>query len=165
MRHKKLKFGALLVLGLGLSGLQAQNSVLPSGGTASGSGGSASYSLGQLVYTTNTGENGSIAHGVQQPYEISVVLGIEEGKGIRLDLSVYPNPTEDILYLSVDSDDTINIESLNFLLHDINGKTIVKKKLESDKTRVDMTKLQPATYFLQVMKNSREIKTFKIIKN
>lgn len=70
MRNKKLKLSALLLLGLGLTGLQAQESVNATGGNASGSGGSASYSVGQVVYTTNTGTNGTVAQGVQQPFEI-----------------------------------------------------------------------------------------------
>ncbi len=69
MRHKKLKLSAILLLGLGLTGLQAQTSVNATGGNASGSGGSASYSAGQVVYTTHTGANGSVAEGVQQPFE------------------------------------------------------------------------------------------------
>ncbi|MCB0409870.1 MAG: hypothetical protein KDD29_06595, partial [Flavobacteriales bacterium] len=50
----------------------AQENTVSSGGDALGVGGSASYSVGQVVYTTHTGVNGSIAQGVQQPYEISV---------------------------------------------------------------------------------------------
>ena len=45
MRHKRLKLSAVLLLGLGLTGLQAQTSVNATGGNASGSGGSASYSV------------------------------------------------------------------------------------------------------------------------
>ena len=84
MRHKKFTLSAVLLLGLGLTGLQAQTSVNATGGDASGSGGSVSYSVGQVVYTTNTGTSGSVAQGVQQPYEISVVTAIEEAKGINL---------------------------------------------------------------------------------
>ncbi len=73
MKYKNLKLSAILLLGLGLTGLQAQTSVNATGGNASGSGGSASYSVGQVVYTTHTGTNGSVAQGVQQPFEISVV--------------------------------------------------------------------------------------------
>ena len=101
MRHKKLKLSAVLLLGLGLTGLQAQTSVNATGGNASGSGGSASYSVGQVVFTTNTGTSGSVVQGIQQPYEISVVTGIEQAKGINLELSVYPNPTTDYLTLEV----------------------------------------------------------------
>lgn len=51
MRHKKLKLSAILLLGLGLTGLHAQESVNGSDGNASGIGGSASHSDGQVVYT------------------------------------------------------------------------------------------------------------------
>ena len=101
MRHKKLKLSAVLLLGLGLTGLQAQNAVPATGGNASGSGGTVAYSVGQVVYTTNTATNGSVAQGVQQPFEISVVTGLEEAKGINLALSAYPNPTTDFLNLKV----------------------------------------------------------------
>ena len=101
MLLKRLEFSALLVFGLGLTGLQAQESINATGGIASGSGGSMSYSVGQIVYTTNTGTNGSVAQGVQQPYEISAVIGIEEFNGINLYVSVYPNPTSDYLTLSI----------------------------------------------------------------
>jgi len=59
MRHKRLKLNTVLLLGIGLTGLQAQTSVNATGGNASGGGGSASYSVGQVVYTTNTGTSGS----------------------------------------------------------------------------------------------------------
>ncbi|MFA5432205.1 MAG: hypothetical protein WC319_04945 [Candidatus Paceibacterota bacterium] len=103
MRYKRLKLSAILLLGLGLTGLQAQTSVNATGGNALGGGGSASYSVGQVVYATNTGTNGSVAQGVQQPYDISVVTEIEEAKGINLSILAYPNPTTDYLTLSIDA--------------------------------------------------------------
>ena len=57
----------------GLTVATAQESVSASGGEASGSGGSVSYSVGQLFYRIHTGTTGSVAEGVQQPYEISVI--------------------------------------------------------------------------------------------
>ena len=76
MKHKKVKLSVLL-LGLGLT-TQAQEVTTTTGGNASGSGGTVTYSVGQIVYATNTGTNGSVAQGVQQTYEISIVLGIED---------------------------------------------------------------------------------------
>lgn len=75
--------------------LLSQNAIPATGGNASGSGGSVSYSVGQVTYLINTGTSGSVAQGVQQPYEISVVTGIEEASGIELEFSVYPNPASD----------------------------------------------------------------------
>lgn len=162
MRYKKLKLSAILLLGLGLTGLQAQESVNATGGDASGSGGSASYSVGQVVYTTNTGANGSVAQGVQQPFEIPVVTGLEEAKGINLSVSVYPNPTTDYLTLQVKEFDFSN---LYFQLYDMNGKLLQSEKITSNQTSIVMSNLVPATYFVKVVQGNKEVKTFKIIKN
>ena len=96
---KSLGVATLLTFTFFLSTVSAQESVNATGGDASGSGGSASYSVGQVVYTTNVGTNGSVSQGVQQPYEISVVTAIEEAKGINLTVTAYPNPTTDYLSL------------------------------------------------------------------
>ncbi len=162
MRHKRIKLSAILLLGLGLTGLQAQENVNATGGNASGSGGSASYSVGQVVYTTNTGTNGSVAQGVQQPYEISVVTGLEEAKGINLSVSVYPNPTTDFLQLKVESE---KLKDLNYQLFEMNGKLLQSEKITGNQTSIVMSNLVPATYFVKVIQGNKEVKTFKIIKN
>ena len=46
--------------------IHSQESVAASGGDASGTGGSSSYSIGQVFYSNYTGLNGSEAQGVQQ---------------------------------------------------------------------------------------------------
>lgn len=165
MRQKRLKLSAVLLLGLGLTGLQAQESVPATGGNASGSGGSASYSIGQMVYTTNTGTNGSVAQGVQQPYEISVITGIEEAKGISLNCSAYPNPTIEFITLKVDASATLSIQLLSYQLYDISGKLLENKKIEGNETSIVMSNLVPASYFVKVIQGNKEVKTFKIIKN
>jgi len=165
MRHKKLKLSAVLLLGLGLTGLQAQESVNAAGGNASGSGGSASYSLGQVVYTTYTGTNGSVSQGVQQPYEISEVTGIEEAKGINLSVTAYPNPATDYLTLRIDASTTLSIQSMSYQLYDMNGKLLQSEKITGNQTSIVMSNLVPATYFVKVTEGNKEVKTFKIIKN
>jgi hypothetical protein len=69
MRHKKLKISTLLLLGLGLTGMQAQESVNATGGDASGSGGTFSYSFGQFACQSFFEGNSSVAQGVQHPFE------------------------------------------------------------------------------------------------
>jgi hypothetical protein len=162
MRYKKLKLSVILLLGLGLTGLQAQKSVNTTGGNASGSGGSVSYSVGQVAYITNTGTNGSVSEGVQQPYEISVVTGLEEAKGINLLVTAYPNPTTDFLTLRIDE---FELSNLHFQLYDMNGKLLENKKVTGNETSIVMSKLVPATYFVKVTEGNKEVKTFKIIKN
>lgn len=162
MKHKRLRLSAVLLLGLGLPELQAQQAIPTCGGGSSGSGGSARYSVGQVVYTTNTGTNGSMAQGVQQPFEISVIEGIEEAKSINLSVSAYPNPTTDNLTLKVENCDNTN---LSYQLFNISGQLIETKKLEEKQTSLVMRNLLPATYFLKVIQGNKEVKKFKIIKN
>lgn len=163
MKHTKLIIGVILFLGIGLTELKAQEAILTTGGDASGSGGSASYSVGQVTYTTNTGSNGySAAEGVQQPFEISVVIGLEETNSIDLDLSVYPNPATDFLILKVDYYDN---EKLSYQLYDINGKLLENKELTGSETQIQTSTLVPSTYFLKVVQENKLIKTFKVIKN
>ena len=159
MKHKKTKFGVLL-LGLGLTA-QAQQATTATGGNASGSGGTVAYSVGQIVYTTNTGTTGSVAQGVQQPYEISIVLGIDDNS-IKLELTAYPNPTTNFLTLNVGK---AELSTMNFELYDMSGKLIESRKIISSSETIAMEKLPTATYFLKVTNNNNEVKTFKIIKN
>lgn len=162
MTHKKLKLSALLLLGIGLTGLHAQENTNTTGGNASGAGGSVSYSLGQVMYQTHTGANGSVAQGLQQPYEISVVTAIEEAKGINLSVLAYPNPTTDYLTLEIEDFEFSNVY---FRLYDISGKLVQSEKILDNQTSIVMSNLVPATYFIKVVQGNKEVKTFKIIKN
>jgi hypothetical protein len=162
MRHKRLKLSTVLLLGLGLTGLQAQESVNATSVNASGSGGTVAYSIGQVFYTTNTGTDGAVAEGVQQLYEISVVTGLEEAKSINLSVSVYPNPTTDFLQLKVEFK---TLKDLSFQLFDLQGKLLQSEKLSGTLTQIDMSSYMPSTYFVKVVQSNKEVKTFKIIKD
>jgi hypothetical protein len=155
---------ALVASGLFYFGtiVQAQNIIPASGGNASGSEGSFSYTIGQVVYITNSGSDGSVAHGVQQPYEISVISGIEDALGISLELSVYPNPVTDRLMLKINDYQTIK---LKYQLYDINGSILQENKVDGQNTSIEMGKYVSAIYLLKVTDNKKVIKTFRIIKN
>lgn len=150
---------AFLLYGLGA--IHAQESPVAAGAEATGTGGTASYSVGQVVYTTNTGTNASVAQGVQQPYEISTTVGIDETT-IHLEMSVYPNPTTNYLQLKVETE---KLENLTYQLIDMQGKVIENKNVNNSNTTIKMEALPKAIYFLNVLDNSQPIKTFKIIKN
>ena len=161
MAYKRAILCALFLLGLGLTGLYAQEAIPASGGDSTGSGGSVSYSYGQVVYFTNTGTNGSVIEGVQQPYEISIVTGIQQARDITLFCTVYPNPANDLLTLEVEIADN---ENLFYQLYEIKGKLLVSKRLIDNKTTISMANLAPAAYFLKITDNQKVVKTFKIIK-
>lgn len=162
MKTKQASLSVLLFLGLGLATANAQETTVASGGNASGSGGSVSFSVGQVVYTTNSSTAGTVAQGVQQPYEISVVTSIAEKTAQNLNLQVYPNPTSEVLLLQIP-----DFDSQNFMyqLTDVNGKLIESKKITGETESINVLHLATATYFLKVIQNNSEVKTFKIIKN
>lgn len=161
MKHKRLKLCALLMLVLGLTTIQAQVAIPATGGDASGSGGSSSYTVGQVFYHTYTGTNESVAEGVQQPYEISIHIGIEHTEGIQLSCNIYPNPTQNYLNLKVENYD---ISNLVYQLYDISGKLITEQKIIGNETKINMLSLAPAVYFLRIMDKDKNIKTFRVIK-
>ena len=163
-RNKRVLLVAIMLLGLGsLTSLQAQEAYTTAGGEAGGSGGTVSYTVGQTVYTTEVGTNGnSLAQGVQQPYEISVITGIVEAQGISLEVSAYPNPTSDNLTVKVEDYKTANLQ---YVVFDINGKLLQTVKATGNVTQIEISNLPAATYFIKVLENQKEIKVFKIIKN
>ncbi len=142
--------------------LQAQQTVAVSGGNATGAGGSVSYTVGQVVYNANGGTTGSVAQGVQQPFEIFVVTGLEEARGITLEISVYPNPAADFLKLKVA---IYKPDNLSYQLYDIKDSLLQKGKIVNNETVIPTGNFLPASYLLQVSDNQKEVKTFKIIKN
>jgi hypothetical protein len=141
--------------------IQAQSTIPATGGNANGSGGSVSYTIGQIIYNTMSGSNGTVVQGVQQPYEISVVTSIRNTEDINLKCSVYPNPTVGITKLVFESSD---FEDLRFRLFDITGMLLQDKKVESRETEISLANLSSSVYFLKVIKNNQEVKVFKIIK-
>ncbi len=163
MKNNKIKISTIILISiLALTGLQAQMAIPTTGGEASGDGGSASYTVGQVFYTTNVGINeNSVAQGVQQPYEISVITEIEEAKDISLSISAYPNPTTDYLILTVEN---FEFSSLEFQLYNTNGKLLQTVKATGQETKIQTHDLAPASYFVKVIANENEIKVFKIVK-
>lgn len=140
--------------------LCAQQTIPASGGDATGSGGSSSYSVGQIVYTTHTGSNGTISQGVQQSYEI-FTLSNAALSTVNLSATTYPNPTSDYVVLAI-SDDSLT--DLSYALYDIQGKPIARDTISSKDTQIDMHSLSAGTYLLNVNQNNQKLKSFKIIK-
>jgi Secretion system C-terminal sorting domain len=141
--------------------LKGQETIPATGGDASSSGGTVSYTIGQILYSTISGTNGIVAQGVQQPYEISVVTAIEEAKDISVDMVVYPNPATDFVKLKIKN---YEVENLRYQLYDIIGSLLLSNKVEGNETSIVMSSYASATYFLKVSDNNKVIKTFKIIK-
>lgn len=153
----------VLIIVLMLTGniAHSQQAVVPCGGNAIGTGGSVSFSVGQVACQANNGPNGSEIQGVQQPWEISVVTEIQEATGIQLSVSVYPNPAVDFLTLSIDNTQANN---LLYQVFDAKGMLIEQEKIITTSTIISVSSLASGTYFLNLVADGKNIKTFKIVK-
>lgn len=159
MRYKKLVLFSLLLFGV--TAIMAQKTVPATGGEATGSGGTVSYTVGQVAYQTNSETSGTVSEGVQQPYEI-FITSIEDVEEVTLSVTAFPNPTTDYLTLSIEEYDLSN---LSYKMFDMNGRLIQSKEINSNQTKIEMNSLLPATYFIKVFDGNKEIVTYKIIKN
>lgn len=143
------------------SSLKAQQGNVAAGDNATGTTGSITYSIGQLDYINTSTASGKITEGLNQPYEIYVVTGIDESAS-HLNFNVYPNPSADHVILTAE---ILNNQQLSYILIDGQGKRLSREKLMSNSTMIPMGELASGIYFIQVLANDREIKSFKVIKN
>ena len=124
----------LLLLSLITSSLSyAQSDVVTSGGNASSTSGSVSYTIGQVDYISAAGTTGNINQGVQQPYEIYGPLEVISIEGLTIE--IYPNPTQEFIYVELDNS---KIDNCRILLYDINGKLIKGNLITSEKSEINI---------------------------
>jgi hypothetical protein len=159
-KNKSKPIALLVAILLSASFAQAQESANASGGDATGSGGTVAYSVGQVVYTTNTGSTGSVAQGVQQTYVI-LNLGINE-TAMNMTLTAFPNPTAENLTLQISD---YNNEKLAYQLFDMQGKLVSNGQIVAQQTFIYMNSLPTATYFVYVVnQENQKVQSFKIVK-
>ncbi len=138
---------------------EAQQVISAAGTTTTTSGGSVSYTLGEMAIQTTETSSGTASEGVQQAYEIYKV-GVTE---ITLGgfINVYPNPTNGQLTLN-----TANLnKNLAYELYDSQGKLIRECASFSDGHTLSISEFTNAVYYLKISSDNQPIQTFKIIKN
>lgn len=156
MRYK-MKF--LVAAVICFNSVKAQKA-LANGGDAASASGSIAYSIGQITYTNESSSNGSVSQGVQQPYEIFSV-GTNEYL-TTLTFRAFPIPANDYLSLEVAN---YSDETLQYVLHDLEGKQLQSKSIVSKNTQIDLSQFAQGIYLISIYDVNKEIKTYKIIKH
>ncbi len=163
MKNSRIISSIIIVLAFVFPALlSGQQIITTSGGNGSGAGGKVSYTVGQVVNNIYTTASGSVIEGVQQPYEISEETGVEENEEMNLTITVFPNPTEDYLMISIKD---IDVQNLSYKLFRVDGKKITNGKINGNETKIKMNDLSPAVYVLKISNKNKDVKVFKIIKN
>lgn len=139
----------------------AQSTIASGGNEKKGDGGSVSFTVGQVFFISHSATTGEVFQGVQIAYEISIITSVDDAREINLVAKVLPNPATDYLTLSVDG---IDLNDMVYYLFDITGKVIRHGDIKGIETLIFMSSLPSQIYFIKVMKSSRELKTFKIVK-
>ena len=168
MRHKRLKLSAVLLLGLGLTGLQAQTMyVKESSGTQTAYTLSniqkMSFSSGNLTVTKTDNSSGVFALSDLRYLNFSdITTGLNEPLLVQSQLlRVYPNPVNNTLNIDLTGTDKVEgtLSILNF-----EGKTLVTRKVSNEGVlSLDISHF-PTGIYLCRYSNATEIKTVKIIK-
>lgn len=168
MRYKKLKLCAVVLLGLGLTGLQAQNIfVKENNGTqtayALNNIQKMTFSSGKLTITETDNNSGVYDLTVLQYLNFTdlstSIKALEDANNLRL--FSYPNPVIDVLMIDLTDAKIIN-GTLSIL--NIQGKVLKTKFISSSGiVMLDMRPFPTGIYFCQY-KNESGLKTVKIIK-
>ena len=135
----------------------AQQNTVATGGTASGSGGTATFTVGQIDYSNASGTTGSINEGVQQPFEFFKEVGLQEND---ITIELYPNPTQDGVFIA--SNQLRKFDRID--MYDSRGRLVITHKINSDSEEIDLNHLEAGTYHLNFLGQNELKQTYKLIK-
>ncbi len=144
-----------------LSGaISAQSALTAAGGDAIGDGGSLSYSLGQVVYTTIQSDAGYVCQGVQQSYEI---IPLSTSAEVKNDLFavLYPNPSSGDVSLSWNRPlgEIFDLRVVSAL-----GREMYQSKLSNQLSQLPLSDLASGVYFVYIYDEDELMQSFKFIK-
>jgi hypothetical protein len=159
MKMNKLIISILTIL-TSMTVAIAQRAIVSNGGNATGSGGSASYSVGQIDYVSA----GLVSAGVQQPVVLIPlsVTGIANSENLSLELAIYPNPSSDFVVLKLGN---YTSKLVKYNIMDIYGKILTTNTAEND-AQIPIGNFSQGQYIISICTQKDQlIKSFKLIKN
>ena len=107
---------------------------------------------GKLFFSPDpqTNENGDLAiYGNEPPLDTDTFP--------LSSIQIYPNPTSDFLFVKAQSG------LLDYQLFDLNGRLVTEQQPSGAETRVDLSELPAALYFLR-LQSEEGTRTYKIVK-
>ncbi len=139
----------------GFAQIALEPSVLASGGGyAETETMSISWTLGELVTATLTGGDMILTQGFQQPADIGTGISAKE---LNLQITAYPNPVADVLFVKFDIDRT---KEFWIEIQDVTGRVISleqhKEVFPGDIVQINTSNFTYGVYFLKVFTPDRE---------
>ncbi len=125
--------------------------------------GSLSWTLGEAVIETISSESSLLTQGFQQSF--LQILKVDSPEDPNVDISVYPNPVNDVLTIeitSLENDPQIQLELFDFVGQRIYVETI---ETQTHKEQLDVSRFSSSLFVLRVVNlNSHLTESFKIHK-
>ena len=126
------------------------------------------WSVGECITATHTAGDYVITQGFHQnTYVITAVENLRP----EIEMTVYPNPTNDIVSLKVESSkvypvgNSNRVESMQYTITDLSGKVLQTDEIQSDLEQINFSNYAVGTYLISISQNNQLIKSFQIIKN
>jgi len=117
------------------------------------------WSVGETMISTYSTEIYILTQGFHQ--NVYLITSIEDfDKNIIME--VYPNPTSDYITLKVDG--TLS-GLLSYTMMDISGKPIKNGEIHDNEELYNMVDFANGVYLLNIIRNNKVIKSYRIIKN
>lgn len=139
--------------------INAQSSFVNAGGDITNSSGSISYSIGQLFTSAVSNESGEFNEGVQQISSIRATSIIENEFN---NLSVFPNPTKDIIHIKTSS--LSGVSDYFISITDLLGKILHTEKIHENETTINLNQLgEHGIYLINFYNSTQEVMTTKRI--
>jgi hypothetical protein len=136
----------------------AQNAISSTGGHFKTTGGSTSFTVGQVAYVLKKGNGSYLNEGVQQVYT-KKTTPVEELVYLK-EVQLYPNPTQETMTLILSSKEDIQVR---YTIMDYLGKEIRNGNILSEKSEISLRDLPSGNYFIS-LKSKKEIRIFKMVK-
>lgn len=156
----------LIIIGLFLMNLARSQTASPELISSSGNNYSTpvyqlNWSLGEIVIATQNGGSYMLTQGFQQ--DNYVITEVKEIDDIGIRVSVYPNPTTDIITLNL-SNATFSNHKMWVTITDMNGSTLIHEQIKEQSMLLNFLKFSTGIYSLTINQETQVIKRFKIIK-
>ena len=153
-------FGSIFFL-LGMTSVYGQTFqpevISSSGEFLSDSAFTISYTLGEILTETVSDTSVILTQGFHQPASATIVVSNIENSGSKdLQISIYPNPTDGVLNIYIES----MVDFPVFLnIYDSSGKLLMDRKVANSETNINinMKLFASGIYYLEVKNNFKEI--------
>ncbi|MDA7744691.1 T9SS type A sorting domain-containing protein [bacterium] len=142
-------FSFLFVLG---STIQAQEVIASAGAEVESSGGSMSYTIGEMVVASTITDDGALTQGYQQGFLTPTAI---DEIPAELELSLYPNPAAD--YIIIESKSLSDFEQIT--MYDMSGRLIWSQNGNSsvdNKITVDFTGHAAGNYIIRLADSDKD---------